>query len=90
MMAQRFGVPFRLVEHDTAEVRPFVVGERALAAGSRLDALPLAERAWVGGVRRGSARLTVESALELAVGDRVDVYCEPRDEAAVRRIFEGL
>lgn len=88
-MATRLGIPFRTVSYEAAEVREFIVGVRALAAGRRLDALPLAERAWIGGVLRDQRRLQVADDVVLQVGDRVDVYCEPEDELALRRVFEG-
>jgi cell volume regulation protein A len=82
-------VPFRRVDHELAEVRPFTVAAGALACGRRLDALPLAERAWVGGVTRGGEPVRLADDLVLADGDRVQVYCNPMDEPALRRIFEG-
>jgi cell volume regulation protein A len=88
-LATRLGIPFRAVAYELAEVRTFVVAEGSFACGKRLDALPLAERAWVGGVMRDGRRIQVTNALELGRGDRVDVYCEPADEDALRRIFEG-
>ena len=54
-----------------------------------MDALPLAERAWVGGILRDGGRVHVRASVLLAPGDQVDVYCEPTDEPALRRIFEG-
>ncbi|RDI74970.1 NhaP-type Na+/H+ and K+/H+ antiporter [Gaiella occulta] len=89
VMAARLGIPFRTVSHDLAEAREFTVAARAFADGRRLDALPLAERAWVGGVVRDGRRLQVADQLTLATGDRIDVYCEPSDEPALRRVFEG-
>ncbi len=89
VLARRFGIPFRTVAHEAAEVRRFVVGDDAYADGRRLDALPLAERAWVGGIMRDGRRIQVSDAVPLAAGDLVDVYCEPPDEEALRRIFEG-
>jgi len=88
-MATRLGIPFRTVSYEAAEVRGFVVGVQALANGRRLDALPLAERAWIGGVLRDRRRLQVADDVVLEAGDRVDVYCEPEDEPALRRVFEG-
>ena len=88
--AARFlGVPFRRVEHAEAEVRPFVVGDAAFATGKRLDELPLSERAWVGAAIRGGQPLRLTGHLVLLEGDVVDVYCEPSDERALRRVFEG-
>ena len=74
---------------ELAEARGFTVARSALADGRRVDSLPLAERAWVGGVRRDGRRVQVNGSLVLTPGDRVDVYCEPADEPALRRIFEG-
>jgi len=89
VLAGRLGIPFRTVAHDLSEVRPFVVRSGSFASGRRLDSLPLADRAWVGGVLRDGSRLQVGGNVTLVAGDRVDVYCEPADEAALRRIFEG-
>jgi cell volume regulation protein A len=89
ILATRLGIPFRTVSHELAEARGFTVARSALADGRRVDSLPLAERAWVGGVRRDGRRVQVNGSLVLTPGDRVDVYCEPADEPALRRIFEG-
>ena len=88
-VAGRLGIPFRIVEHGLAEARAFVVGRAAYADGAEIGRLPLGERAWVGAVVRDGRALTIDSRLVLAAGDRVDVYCEPRDEAALRRVLEG-
>jgi cell volume regulation protein A len=88
-MASRLGIPFRTVAYELAEVRGFTVAAQAFADGRRLDALPLAERAWIGGILRDGGRVQVADHVTLTAGDRVDVYCEPDDEQALRRIFEG-
>ena len=88
-MAERLGIPFRAVAHESAEARAFTVARSAFADGRPVDELPLAERAWVGGVLRDGSRMPVSGELVLAPGDRIDVYCEPADEPALRRIFEG-
>jgi len=88
-LATRLGIPFRVVAHELAEPRTFTVAREAFADGRRVDGLPLAERAWVGGILRDGGRVHVRGNVNLAPGDRVDVYCEPNDEPALRRIFEG-
>jgi potassium/hydrogen antiporter len=88
-LATRLGVPFREIAHELAEARTFTVAHAAFADGRRVDTLPLAERAWVGGIVRNGGRVHVRGSVILAPGDRVDVYCEPTDEPALRRIFEG-
>ena len=88
-MASRLGIPFRTVSYESAEVREFIVAAHSIADGRRLDALPLAERAWVGGILRDGGRVQVADSITLAAGDRVDVYCEPENERALRRIFEA-
>ena len=88
-LATRMGIPFRVIPHELAESRTFTVTRSAFADGRRVDALPLAERAWVGGILRGGGRVHVRGSVVLAPGDQVDVYCEPTDEPALRRIFEG-
>ena len=70
-------------------MRTFVVGQDAFARERRVDGLPLAERAWIGGIVRDGRRIQVTSSLLLEAGDSVDVYCEPSDEPALRRVFEG-
>lgn len=88
-LAAALGIPFRSIARESAEVRRFIVGGDAYARGRRLDTLPLAERAWVGGIVRDGLRMQVSDAVSLAAGDLVDVYCEPADEGALRRVFEG-
>ena len=88
-MASRLGIPFRTVSYESAEVRAFTVAAQSIADGRRLDSLPLAERAWVGGILRNGGRVQVADHVTLAAGDRIDVYCEPENEPALRRIFEG-
>jgi Trk K+ transport system NAD-binding subunit len=51
--------------------------------------LPLAERAWIDGIHRDGAHVNVAGNTILAQGDKVDVFLDPDDEPAVRRIFEG-
>lgn len=88
-MASRLGIPFRTVSYESAEVREFLVAADSFAAGSRVDRLPLSERAWVGGILRNGARIQVADNVVLETGDRVDVYCEPEHEPALRRVFES-
>jgi len=88
-LADKLGIPFRAVSHELAEPRAFTVAGAAFADGRRVDALPLAERAWVGGILRNGGRVHVRGSVTLSAGDVVDVYCEPDDEPALRRIFEG-
>ena len=82
-------VPMRTVDRATTSQRRFVVGEVAFADGSTIRTLPLAERAWVGEVRRDGVPERVDSGTVLHAGDEVLVYCEEADVPALRRIFEG-
>jgi cell volume regulation protein A len=88
-VARRLGIPFRRVDYDLAEILEFVVGEDALASGTRLGELPLGERAWVGVLIRGGRPTTIDDDVVLEPGDRVHVYCQPEDAPALARIFAG-
>ena len=88
-VARRLRIPFRRVDHDLAEVREFVVSERSFANGKRIRDLPLGERAWLGVLIRDGAPREIEDNLVLASGDRVHVYAQPEDGAALERIFTG-
>ena len=87
--AARLRIPFRRVDHDLAEVLEFVVREGTLASGRAIDLLPLGERAWVGVLIRHGRPIAVDGDTVLEPGDRVHVYCQPEDVAALRRVFEG-
>lgn len=87
--AERLRIPFRRVDHDLAEVLEFIVREDAFARGRSLGSLPLSERAWIGVVIRNGRPIDVSDDVVLASEDRVHVYCQPEDAAALERIFEG-
>jgi cell volume regulation protein A len=89
VVADRLRIPFRRIDHDLGEVLEFVVREDVFASGRRIADLPLAERAWVGVVIRDSRPQPVSGSLVLEPGDRVHVYCQPEDAAAIERIFAG-
>jgi potassium/hydrogen antiporter len=89
VVADRLRVPFRRVDHDLSEVLEFVVRDDAFANGRRLDELPLGERAWIGVLVRNSRPHDVSDDVVLQPGDRVHVYCQPEDAAALERIFAG-
>jgi cell volume regulation protein A len=82
-------ISFRRTDHDLAEVLEFVIGEHALATGSRIRDLPLSERAWIGVVVREGRLVPVEGGVVLEPGDRVHVYSQPEDAGALERIFQG-
>ena len=88
-VAQKLRIPFRRVNYDFAEVLEFVVGETAFASAARIQELPLGERAWVSVLIRDGRPQRVEGNVVLEPGDRVHVYAQPEDAAALRRIFEG-
>jgi cell volume regulation protein A len=88
-VAARLYVPFRRVDHDLAEVLEFIVRDDAYASGRRLGELPLGERAWIGVLVRDGRPRTIRDDVVLEPGDRVHVYCQPEDAAALERIFEG-
>ncbi len=88
-VARRLRISFRRVDHDLAEVREFVVGERSFAHGKRLRELPLGERAWLGVLIRDGRPRSVDDDVVLAAGDRVHVYAQPEDGAALERVFAG-
>ena len=59
-------IPFRAVAHELARgPGTFTVARAAYADGRRVDALPLAERAWVGGILRDGGRVHVAGRLKL-------------------------
>ena len=89
VVADRLHVPFMRVDHDLAEVLEFVVRDDAYASGRRLGDLPLGERAWVGVLIRDRRPHVVSDDITLEPGDRVHVYCQPEDAAALERIFAG-
>jgi cell volume regulation protein A len=89
IVADRLRVPFRRIDHDLAEVLEFVVRDDAYASGRRIRELPLGERAWVGVLVRDGRPRTIAGSVVLEPGDRVHVYCQPEDAAALQRIFAG-
>ena len=89
MVALRLRIPFRRVDHDLAEVLEFVVRDDAFASGRRIADLPLGERAWVGVLIRDGRPRAISGSVVLEPGDRVHVYCQPEDAAALERIFAG-
>ena len=89
LAAKRLRVSFRRVDHDLAEVLEFVVRDDAFANRRKIGELPLGERAWVGIlIRRGRPESFGRDTV-LEPGDRVHVYCQPEDAAALERIFAG-
>ena len=89
IVARRLRIPFRRVDHDLAEVLEFVVRDDAFASGRRIRELPLGERAWVGVLIRDGRPRQISGSVVLQPGDRVHVYCQPEDAAALERIFAG-
>jgi potassium/hydrogen antiporter len=87
--AHRLRVPFRRVDHDLAEVLEYVVRDDAFANGRSIAELPLGERAWVALLIRDSRPEPFGPETVLEPGDRVHVYCQPEDAAALGRIFAG-
>jgi potassium/hydrogen antiporter len=88
-VAKRLGLSFRTLDHDLAEVLEYVVREEAFANGRALRQLPLGDRAWVGVLIRDGRPQGFGPETRLAPGDRVHVYCQPEDAAALERIFAG-
>jgi cell volume regulation protein A len=89
VVASRLRIPMRRVDHDLAEVLEFVVRDDAFANGRRLSQLPLGERAWIGVLIREGQPTAISGSVVLRPGDRVHVYCQPEDAAALERIFAG-
>ena len=87
--AERLRVSFRRLDHDLAEVLEFVVRDDAFANGRRLGDLPLGSTAWVGVLIRDGRPEPFGPETVLEPGDRVHVYCQPEDAAALGRIFAG-
>jgi len=88
-VARRLRVPFRRIDHDLAEVREFVVAERSFANGKRIRELPLGEHASLGVLIRTGKPHSVDDDVVLVAGDRVHVYAQPEDGAALERVFVG-
>jgi potassium/hydrogen antiporter len=88
-VARRLRVRFRRVDPDLAEVREFLISERSLANGRRIGDLPLGEHARLGVLIRDGRPRAIEDDVVLASGDRVHVYAQPEDGAALERIFTG-
>jgi cell volume regulation protein A len=88
-VAARLRVPMRRVQHETATVHRFVVRGHALADGSPIARLPLAERAWVSTVVRNGQALPIDGSMSLRAGDEVLVYADEALVPALRRIFQG-
>ena len=89
LAAERLRVSFRRVDHDLAEVLEFVVRDDAFANRRKIGELPLGERAWVGILIRRGRPESFGRGTVLEPGDRVHVYCQPEDAAALERIFAG-
>jgi potassium/hydrogen antiporter len=89
LAADRLHVPFRRVDYDFAEVIELVVRDDAFANGRPIGELPLGERAWVAVLIRDGRPTSFGPDTELRSGDRVHVYAQPDDTAALRRIFAG-
>jgi cell volume regulation protein A len=89
LVADRLRIPFRRVDHDLSEVLEFVVRDDAFANGRRVGELPLGERAWVGVLVRDGRPQPFGMETVLEPGDRVHVYSQPEDAAALGRIFAG-
>ncbi|MBA3400372.1 MAG: cation:proton antiporter, partial [Actinobacteria bacterium] len=87
--ADRLRVPFRRVDYDLSEVIELVVRDDAFANGRKLRDLPLGERAWVGVLIRDGRPVSFGRETQLEPDDRVHVYCQPEDAAALGRIFAG-
>ena len=89
LAAERLRVPFRRVDYDLAEVIEFVVRDDAFANGRPIGELPLGSRAWVAVLIRDGRPTAFGPDTVLRPGDRVHVYSQPGDEAALKRIFAG-
>jgi cell volume regulation protein A len=88
-VARRLRIPFRRVDLDLAEIMEFVVGQNASARGRQIGELPLGERAWIGVLVRDGRPRPIDGNVVLQAGDRVHVYAQPEDAAALERIFVG-
>ena len=66
-----------------------LVREEACANGRKVGELPLGERAWIGVLIRDGQPRTIADDVVLEPDDRVHVYCQPEDAAALERIFAG-
>lgn len=87
--AARLRVPMRARSRLGEASRHFVVGRDALAAGTRVAELPLAERAWVEAVYRDGRTLPLDGETVLEPGDGVLVSLELEKLPTMQRIFEG-
>jgi potassium/hydrogen antiporter len=89
LAADRLNVPFRKVDYDLTEVIELVVRDDAFANGRRIGELPMGTRTWVGVLIRDERPRAFGPDTVLEPGDRVHVYSQPDDVAALKRIFAG-
>jgi NhaP-type Na+/H+ and K+/H+ antiporter len=89
LAAERLDVPFRKIDYDLTEVIELVVRDDAFANGRAIGELPLGNRARVGVLIRDGRPTAFGPDTLLEPGDRVHVYSQPEDAAALKRIFAG-
>jgi potassium/hydrogen antiporter len=89
LAADRLDVPFRKVDYDLTEMIELVVRDDAFANGRAIGELPLGTRAWLGVLIRDGRPTAFGPDTLLEPGDRVHVYSQPEDAAALKRIFAG-
>ena len=78
------GVRFR---DEPEGMHRYTVATGSTADGVTIGALPLGENVWVSLVDRGGALVQVRADTELQAGDGVVALVEPRESAAVARLF---
>ena len=75
------------VETEPEGVRRWTVVPGSVADGSSIDDLSLGENVWISLVERDGRLLQVRGETELQAGDGVVALVEPRESAAVARLF---
>jgi cell volume regulation protein A len=84
--ARALGIPMR--PGDARGTARFVVAEDAVAAGRRIDELPLGRHSWIEEVSRSARPVEAGRSTILVPGDEVVVIGEFDDAEAIRSLFE--
>jgi cell volume regulation protein A len=99
VVAERLGVPMRLVEpepwgvsirlREPGNVQRYTIGNGSRVVGSAIRDLPLGERAWISFLVRDGQAQQARGSHVLRVGDEVHVLADAEDARVLQRLFEG-